>query len=144
MKKSTKATITAALGKLNRGKYTLLIRLALPITLFAGLAIAAERKLQLKQLTILPQVVAPIAALSAAGFNNEFLSHFGIRQSVLSRATQTAIEQFDRKHRLGAHPLQRVVPTGPPVKQATLDEQDVEKRDERSRNDEQANAVDGS
>ena len=31
MRKSTKATITAAIGTIKRGKYTLLMRLALPI-----------------------------------------------------------------------------------------------------------------
>src|SRR5262249_37367092 len=34
MRKSTKATITAAIGTINRGKYTLLMRLAFAMTLF--------------------------------------------------------------------------------------------------------------
>ena len=45
MRKSTKATITAAIGTISRGKYTLLIRLALPIRLFEASATAVAKKL---------------------------------------------------------------------------------------------------
>ena len=45
MRKSTKATITAAIGTISRGKYTLLIRLALPMRLFEASASAVAKKL---------------------------------------------------------------------------------------------------
>src|SRR5262245_1164322 len=46
MAKSTKATPTAAIGTMRRGKYTLLIRLALPTTLLDASANALEKKVQ--------------------------------------------------------------------------------------------------
>src|SRR6516225_595984 len=45
MRKSTKATITAAIGTINRGKYTLLMRLAFAMTLFEASATAVAKKL---------------------------------------------------------------------------------------------------
>src|SRR5262245_45225506 len=45
IRKSTKATITAAIGTINRGKYTLLMRLALPMRLFDASANAVAKKL---------------------------------------------------------------------------------------------------
>src|SRR6266481_6903645 len=45
-RKSANATITAALGTIRRGKYTLLTRLALPIRLFEASATAVAKKLQ--------------------------------------------------------------------------------------------------
>src|SRR4029077_5343377 len=44
-RKSTNATITAAIGTIRRGKYTLLIRLALPIRLLEASATAVAKKL---------------------------------------------------------------------------------------------------
>src|SRR5262249_51566274 len=46
MRKSTKATITAAIGTINRGKYTLLMRWALPMRLFEASPSAVAKKLQ--------------------------------------------------------------------------------------------------
>jgi len=46
MRKSTNATITAAIGTINRGKYTLLIRLAFVRRLFDASPTAAAKKLQ--------------------------------------------------------------------------------------------------
>src|SRR5262245_1588468 len=46
IRKSTKAVITAAIGTISRGKYTLLMRLALPMRLFEASATAVAEKLQ--------------------------------------------------------------------------------------------------
>ena len=44
IRKSTNATITAAVGTISRGKYTLLMRLALLIRLLEASASAVEKK----------------------------------------------------------------------------------------------------